>query len=168
MKIKYANIKSDYVKFNEYHMKNSAAVKTANLIVHGIALFVAVLIVVREYTSTNSVFAVLNIFMGYIVFVFVHKFLRRKTINWLASTMISEGKSPAFICDHEIEINETGIEEITPVGSTFAIFESIIRIAENDEYFFIYLSAVSAHIIPKNRTEGDVEKFIAKLKSINS
>jgi hypothetical protein len=63
--------------------------------------------------------------------------------------VLAEGKNKGVIGRHKITLNESGLTETTIVNSEFRTWQGIERIEENDIYIFIYISANSAHIIPK-------------------
>ena len=72
-----------------------------------------------------------------------------------------------FLCEHELEMDDSGIVERTDVNESHTSWRGIQRIAETDEYGFICLSATTAHVIPKKRiVEGDPDAFIRRAKEL--
>ena len=63
--------------------------------------------------------------------------------------MQKEGANKAIWGKHNITINDQELAETTEVGESRCRWSGVERVAENEDYIFIYVSTASAHVIPK-------------------
>jgi hypothetical protein len=78
-----------------------------------------------------------------------------------------EGCSDGIVGDHELRIDEKGLTEITSVNESRHAFSGIVRIEDTRDHAFIYISAIQAYVIPKNRVaSGDVVGFVERLQRL--
>jgi hypothetical protein len=79
--------------------------------------------------------------------------------------MYKEGQNKGFLCEHTLEIGEKFLTEKTDQGEQSCLFSCIERICLTDEYAFIYLGTIAAHVVPIKRVfEGDFNEFIKELQ----
>jgi hypothetical protein len=80
--------------------------------------------------------------------------------------MFKEGANKTILGPHELELTESDLIERTPFGESRVRFQAIERVASEGSHTFIYLSAVSANVIPHHAvSEGDREAFVAALQA---
>lgn len=71
-----------------------------------------------------------------------------------------DGVAPLTISDRELKEESSG-------GSQTTRLEAIEKIAETREQAYIYVSAITAHVIPRDRvSKGDVDSFLAALRGV--
>jgi hypothetical protein len=63
--------------------------------------------------------------------------------------MIKEGKNDGLLGEHHMTLSEEGIIEFTVHGETKVRWAGIKYLKEDNLYFYLYNSAVSAFILPK-------------------
>ncbi len=62
-------------------------------------------------------------------------------------------------------LEENGLREESEAGSRYTTYFSLERIAETDELVYVYLSAIDAHVLPRNRiSSGDLTAFVSALR----
>jgi hypothetical protein len=63
--------------------------------------------------------------------------------------LIAEGPNAGMFGPHELTIETSSLIEKTDVNESRHAWSAIDRVIETDDYAFIYLSSVQAHIIPR-------------------
>ncbi len=83
-------------------------------------------------------------------------------VRKVVKMMIREGMNKTILTKHRITLSAQGIECVTEFESTTTRWGAVERIATAEGHGFIYLSAISAHIIPKHAfsNEESFERFI--------
>jgi YcxB-like protein len=175
MRIVYENTLEDIAAFSRYHYDNSPAIRRLRLYLLGIALVagalcsVAVLRLLGGDTLATWLSATLAATIVGIMLVAVPK--RWSSWFWNSygrryiARAYSEGRNRALFGRHELQFSEDGVSERTEVGELNLRWSAIERIQCTDDYTFIYVSAVSALVLPRARvTEGDYGGFIADLE----
>lgn len=78
--------------------------------------------------------------------------------------MFREGKNVDLLGEHQMEMTDEGIEDKTSKSETKLNWSGIEKLQENDQYFFLYNSSVSAYIFPK-RDFQNVDEIRSYFKS---
>jgi hypothetical protein len=72
--------------------------------------------------------------------------------------MIKEGKNDGLLGEHHMTLSEEGIIEFTVNGETKVNWAGIKYLKEDNFYFYLYNSVLSAFILP-NKELNSVEKL---------
>ena len=72
-----------------------------------------------------------------------------KTVIRNVKKMIREGKNDGLIGKHHMFITQDGITETTSTDETKVKWSGIQACKEDNDYFYLYNSSVSAYILPK-------------------
>ena len=164
--LRYSTTIEDLVAFNRFHNLHSPRLIRQRRLVT-VLLPVAALIAV-------SVMAILSrdlwsFFFPFLFIIFYIAFLRRaygKAFDNKVRRLYSEGKNRAALGAHRLSIDEDGLTSETEVSSSTISFKGIEKIESSPTHTFIYMSAMSAMVIPKDSvTEGDYENFFAQLRA---
>lgn len=75
-----------------------------------------------------------------------------------ANKMIKEGKNDGLLGEHHMTLSEEGIIEFTVNGETKVNWAGIKYLKEDNFYFYLYNSVLSAFILP-NKELNSVEKL---------
>jgi len=80
--------------------------------------------------------------------------------------MVREGRNMGMLGLRTIVISSDGITERTQVSETTCKWPSIEKICTNGDYVFVYMSTMSAFIIPKRafNTSSEFDTFISQAK----
>lgn len=90
-----------------------------------------------------------------------------KSLDRQTRRMYGEGANKGVLGQHEIEIDASGLWERSEVSETRHAWRGIERIEESDDYAFIYVTSMSAHVIPKQSvTQGDPETFLLHARKL--
>lgn len=165
MRIVYENTIDDLVAFTRFHAAHSQTIRrqraiqvwigTVSLLVGG-ALFA----LMTKHFVPLVVGAVLTVLFLLWVPGYFRRYLERE-----ARRIYAEGPNKSMIGWHELELGDGELIERSEFGGTRSALEVVDRIARDAQHTFIYVSSVSAHVIPHATVkEGNVEEFVVALQ----
>lgn len=78
--------------------------------------------------------------------------------------ILSKGKG--MIGEHQLEITEQGLKELTDFNCSINTWDGMKGIKETGSFFLLFITDHSAHIVPKNKplSEGDLNVFIEQFR----
>jgi hypothetical protein len=163
--VEYDTTLEDLVEFNLYHLRTShsgRSMRSRGSFSAGlIGLFLGVLL---WMITRNMMFVVLGVGLS-VLSVFLYQPIMVRTARQNARRTIADGKNKGTIGWHRLTLEETGLREDSEAGSRFTTYTSLERVAETDQLVFIYLSAINAHVIARNRvSSGDLPAFVSALR----
>ena len=150
MKIQYENTLKDLVTFSMYHLENSPSFRKTCIslqLVFPIALFLLLLPSFIKSSVTEGITLILPLILLWIYF--VPKYLKWK-VKKQSSKFYREVENKGLIGKHEIIITLNELIEKTEYCETKTIWEAVEKVISTKESLYIYISAVTAHVIPKN------------------
>ena len=155
----------DFLAFQQFHVRNSPSQRNLLYFSAIVGLIVAIYL-------TSDVFARIPIWLSFILLIlnlffaiFVAKIVFHRLIRFYLRRMLSEGSQEGLLGLHELEIANGFLIERTAVNEHRHLLSKIDRIVESDEYVFVYISSLQAHVIPKRRIEhGDLYAFSQRLR----
>lgn len=79
--------------------------------------------------------------------------------------MLEEGDNENLFNQRTLVLTDEGITETSSIGESHIRWDKINHLEETEDYLYIYVSSVSAHIVPKRVFENlsEQEKFISKI-----
>jgi hypothetical protein len=171
MEINYNLAVEDYIKFNLFHIKNSkTAIRTLNIqrfltpIIFIILSYVLTKVGTTHFLSLFITFFLISIM--WIIFYpkFFYSFVTRKT-----KKMIKKSKNDSLIGKHHMIISEKGITDSTYFGESRISWFDIKSLKEDNYYFYLYNSSVSAYIIPKRDLNNinEIRKYLIQSSKFN-
>jgi len=148
MDIDYTLGPDDITAFNRYHFKASASTQRSYwrglLTGVGVALFLFV--VFRGWESWISALFPVVFLLFYVV---AYPISIRRTISGIGKQVAKEGRNAGLLTTHHFSIDEAGLVDRTSVTETRTSWEGVERVVQTDAHIFLYVSATSAHVIPK-------------------
>ncbi len=161
MKIVYDMSVDDYVGFNIFHHKHSRSLRRS-LIIGGVVSPVCIFLFFLLIGIKGGQLGVV-ILPGVIVpGLFALWILggNRRRIARVVRKMFKEGENKMDIGLQELEVTSEGLTEKNEFGESKFNWKAIERIASTPDYYYIYISAMKALVVPKLKvTEGDFEEF---------
>jgi hypothetical protein len=148
MRVTYDQTVDDLIHFNQFHWRNSPAMRRMyrwNFLGAPFAGFIAAY-VMRGESSTLAASTAIGATAGYCLFLI---WSTRWSLKWAVRKMTTEGHGKGLLGQHDIEIRSDGIHERTDVNDSRQSWAAVERVAESDRYIFIYIGPMLAHIIPK-------------------
>lgn len=79
--------------------------------------------------------------------------------------IIEDGDNSSILGQHRIIFSDEGINHIEPESEQKMKWSGIKKFEENDDFYFLYNTSVSAIIIPKKKIDVDINSLDELLKS---
>lgn len=169
MKISFDFEMDDWMAFQAHYLKTNTYFKVVSwmmTLILPVALFSSIIFQeMKELTRTVMIGFVLV--MSGLWVVFLPRFMMNQVMK-RTRKMIENGDNSGFIGPQEVEFSEEGIIHTAPASQTTYQWKGIVKFQENEDYFFLYVTAVSAIIIPKKKIGGKVEEVKKPLGNLNS
>lgn len=151
MKIVFKNTFKDLIYFNYYIQK-----RFPMILIHIFLFGLGVLFNINYLLKLR----ILDFFIAFVIYLFFVYFIMivfalvLETINHLT------GKTKTFLCEHEMTFKEDYIIEKTKFNENKFTWEVLIKIIENKKYFLLFISNVTAHMIPKKElNENEIKEL---------
>jgi YcxB-like protein len=176
MKIETQITLEDLLAFNLYHNENSQFVKRRadflTYLTYGFALF-AIGSALLKILQGRIHSAIIEILFAFLFLTLGWPKSRRYIYNVYARGMYREGKNKGMIGRHEITIHDDKISEENDSASLEFRWTAIEKIVKTEKYIFVYISSVSAFLIPQrsfvnNTTYDEFYKLILSKKDMAS
>ena len=163
--VAYTNTVEDMVAFNMHHLAHSPASRRIRFwSTWGIALVIVLIGAVASLVQGSSHSLVLVCAWAAVYLAFTIPYYRwavRRRIRKL----VGEGENRSFLCRHTVRLTDEGLHAESEVSEGKILWAGIERIAENDDYLFIYTGAAIGLVIPKARIEsGDLASLTEELR----
>jgi len=165
MKLSYTVSEDDYIQYSIFHYENSKTGRAQRKIF--LVLLIAGLFGL-DYLMNGRIsltpITTLTIFCG-IWFTFGKK-LYRKFLAFLVKQQLSEGKRNEFTGCRTLELLAGTIRMVGEQRTVEVPYESVERLANDDERQYVYIGAISAYIIPFSAfaDKEEKQKFLRTLK----
>jgi hypothetical protein len=177
MRLRYENTSDDCVAFSTFHLAHSPTHKRTVAIytcVFGLAVGLAVFFLAKSFPmesvkslpdETKNIYAAIQAVFVMTIYILLLPRIFRRSITKQTRKLYGEGRNKTFFCEHQLEIAEDGLIERTRYSELKAHWEAIERVERTETHTFLYVSAVSAHVIPHDRIlEGDCDAFVAQVQ----
>jgi hypothetical protein len=175
MLIRYRIDMEDVVAFNRYHCDRSPLVKRGRAVMTwafpaALLLLVAMITVfpIAPATQFGDELAVaLSVSAGIfsLLWILLIPGHMRRNVDRNVRRLYGEGANRGLIGPHELELTDTRLIERNPYGDSSRVLQAIEKVAFADGYAFIYVNAVSAHIVPGDAIEeGHFQAFLEALE----
>lgn len=164
MDLKYHLTEDDYINFNMFHIKNSesimGALKKQRLFTP--IFYLAFSFIFSKILAIPFLFSFVPFFILSVLWVlFYEKYFFGRVIRQ-TKKMIKEGKNTSLLGDHHMVLTDEGIVDSTSFGETKVTWSGINEFKQDDRYFFLYNSAMSAYILPKRELKNvtEIESYL--------
>lgn len=151
MEIRFEVTEEDYIRFNIYHAKSSKAhKKTYNMLKYWTPILCGAVI----FIVGPNLYKQPKIYWGIIAILFIVIWIKRfpkvyeRLIRKSVKNMLKDGDNSSVICKNTMIINENNIEVNSEHSSEITSKEGIKDVKVYDDMILIYLSGLSAHIVP--------------------
>lgn len=169
MKIDFKLTKEDYIEFNTYHMEHSKVVKKSMFLQRYVVSLVYLIapFVFSRISDIPFLYWMIPFAIIYILWIVLYPKRIRRLTGKRIKKMLEEGDNSEFLGDQSIILTEEGIEKKSPTSERKNGWASVQRIEETKRLLMIYVSAVSAYLVPLNAFGSEEEKnlFINQIKS---
>lgn len=166
MEFKYDLTEEDYIHFNLFHLKNSETANRALTIQRWIGpiIFIISVFVLSKISDLPFLVLFITFLIMSILWIFFYpKYFYNHVIRHVKK-MINEGKNSSLLGEHKMTLTEEGIIDITTNGETKVNWSGIETYKEDNDYFYLYNSSVSAYILPKRKIPNEEIKHFLTSK----
>jgi hypothetical protein len=167
MKIRFDVSLDDILAYNRYHVRHSPSIRRSTLLIRWGGAILFLLICLLPAYDFEPGYWLMSLFLGLvggITFLLLYPVLVRVVAESQQRKLYTEGSTRGEIGMHECELGEDGVIVRSETGELKTRWEGLDRIVTTDDYTFIYLSSVTAHVIPRRGVvEGDYGSFVRAL-----
>jgi hypothetical protein len=145
----------DIAAFNQYHstchsLMARRSYRMALVIVPAAVLLCAVLFAPLRPPILRSPIAYWAIpLLVALAWLFFYPRLYQRGLKQMVVKAMSDGQNRGTLGRHLISIDETGLNEKTDVNDSHWNWLGVEQIQQNENYIFVYISSIMAHVIPK-------------------
>lgn len=156
--IEFELMPEDFVSFNMHAIATSefgrrqlrnSRIATSAL---GAFLTAALLIAIGDLIAAP----IIAVIVGVILWLWAPRSIRRSMARNLTKSSLSLGVAGAYSLTSE----DAGLREHNPSGSSFVEWPSVHAVHETETHVFIYIAPLQAHVVPKQRVQGDLDAFL--------
>jgi high-affinity Fe2+/Pb2+ permease len=165
MKIEFDFDIDDWMEFQKHHVLNSKQVKRSKIFVTLIlpvmsSVFIYIDIIKDRLSPARLVFYVVIT----LIWILINPKWMNRSILKKAKKMLNEGDNSGVLGKNEVYFEESGIIHKMSGSEHKINWSGIKKLEETDTYYFLYDSALSAIIIPKQKLNVDKEALDKLLK----
>ena len=155
-KITYRNSLKDLIWFNFHSYKYFPL----NLILILPGVFIIFInLIIRKELSWSMI--ILDIIGTYLILIPIVSLL----LVVLIFLIYKSGKEKSVICEHELSFSDDSFIEATEYNENKYKWNSVVKFRETKKYLLIYVSGISAHIIPKSFLSNEETNKIVEFVS---
>lgn len=161
MEIKIEFTRNDYLEFNKYYYFKKKFKKS--LIIPG--FFILLWVVIMNFNESFNPILILTELVIFSLVWAVFMFISYKFSFYRISRIPDE--KGEILGEKTYILSEDGLKELTKNGESFIKWIGIKSIEENENYIFIFIDKILAHVIPK-RYFSDIQEMQKFLSVLNS
>ena len=156
MELEYELTLDDYVTFNKYHIRHSPSCRRSyrwNLVVL-IALGLLLIVLYGAFFGTpvgTVLSCIIYVPLGWLLW----RLSYRVTVARRLQRALREGENRDLAGTHVLVIHDEGITTTGQMGETKLKWAVVEKTVEDKEHVYIYVSAVSALVIPKRAFQDE-------------
>jgi len=166
MTAEYEITHDDLSAFNLYHNRHSPTARRhylrSWLLPPLIWLLVCAIIVYlagrQRGTPLRSFLDLLPLFSGIPLYLLYFPWAYRRKLRKIIAGMVGEGHNRGLFGRHRVTISPEGVNDWSEHSQTSRTWRAVERVAASDDYVYLYVSALTAIIIPA-RAFADRSKF---------
>jgi len=104
----------------------------------------------------------LPLFSGVPIYLIYFPWAYRRKVRKIIAGMAGEGHNRGLLSHHRVEISPQGITDTSELRQSSTAWRAVERVARNGDYAFVYVSALSAIIVPRRAftTPTEFEEFV--------
>lgn len=165
MQIRYEITLEDLLAFSLHlHQKSPTLRRTRRRAAVGLFAMIIGLCLVGSEITRDPIVLWVGV-GGATVIAAIYPRIYRRNVKWLSSRLYAEGQNKALLCEHVSELRDKGLFDGTQFLERTVFWKGIERIESIPGHTFVYLSTMSAQVIPENTIiEGDYQAFVEELQ----
>jgi|GEM_PF-1731060 len=160
----------DWMEFHKDYLETSKLYKLLVLILKWLVPLFFFLDVIKRIFSDEYEMIVLIVFtlilagLSTLWVIFFPKKLFLKLILFIQRFTIKGGDNSTLLGLHKLTVNDDHIHLIQPESESKFNWNAVKRLRETEAYYFLYLTTVSAIVIPKKKITADLNELDLILK----
>jgi hypothetical protein len=117
----------------------------------------------ESHTPLRTFVALLPLFAFAPLYLIYFPWAYRRRFRKIVGGMVAEGKNRELFSPRRVTTSPEGISEISDLAQRSFSWPAVDRVVCNDDYVFVYTSALNAIIVPGRAfsTQSDFERFVA-------
>jgi hypothetical protein len=158
MEIQIEVTKQDFIDFNLYHLSHSPTIKRQRIALllpgflwSGFWLWLCV----DGAKTLHNIKTLMPLIIGGFLYVATLLILWRGSMKRQIQRLLSEGENKGLLGSQRVIISEEGIANIDELSTYTAKWQTVEKVIASDNCLYIYVSAVSALIVPKRFFASD-------------
>ena len=165
MRIRYEITLEDLLAFSLHlHQQSPTLRRNRRRAAIALAVMIIGLCLVASEITKDSIFLWVGV-GGATVIAAIYPRIYRRNVKWLSSRIYAEGQNKALLCQHVSELRDNGLFDGTEFLERTVFWKGIERIESLPGHTFVYLSTMSAQVIPENSiVEGNYQEFVEELQ----
>ena len=162
MKINYEFTMDDWMAFHKHHLLHSRQYKRMKYFFVLLIPIISIVFAFINYINSNpiNITSFILPLLWLILMPKISDYIQMRSFKWL----MGEGANKAYLGQHFIEFEEDYFVVTAPGFETKVKWPTLSKVEENKDYIFIYLSSISAYVIPKLRIDIQPEKIMSYIK----
>jgi YcxB-like protein len=160
MKIQTETTLKDIIAFNLYHSDHSPSTMRMEKRIRYAFLGLALLLVLPAliYILLGNILSFVGCMLG-IITLFAFSASQAKFRRYITARQVKdlygEGRNQGTLGHHEIIFRDDGISDESDSGEQFVKWQAVEKTIKTEKYIFVYVSSVSAHLIPRRIFHSD-------------
>jgi YcxB-like protein len=157
---------SDWMEFQQNYLKNSKQFKRTKFIFTLIAPVVFIIFIFFDIIELKFDWSSLIYysFFALLWILIAPKYLTKRTIA-RSKKMIEEGDNSGVLGKRILTLSDDNIMCVTPDSKMETKWSGIKKLEETDDYYFLYVTTISAVIIPKKKIQPQLIEVDGIIKS---
>src|SRR6266850_7089827 len=170
MTVDYQLSPDDLVAFNLYHHFRSRTARRSYLrswfvpALIGLILCTGLWYLAQKQSGTplRTFLALLPLLSFAPVYLIYFPWAYRRKLRKIIAGMVSEGNNRELFSRRRVSTSIDGISEISDLAQKSISWRAVERVVYNDDYVFVYTSALTALIVPRRAfsNQSEFEKFV--------
>jgi hypothetical protein len=163
--IEYENSFEDLLEFNAFHIRTSRAGRRLRRIVAAMAAAVILAFGISFSVSAEIPWMIVLFVPFAVAAAAASQSLLERSIRKSAGRLYRDGRNVGMTGWHRLSIIDGELREESSAGSQITRLGAIEKISETPDSAYIYVSAIAAHVVPKNCvSKGDIGSFLSALR----
>lgn len=151
MELEFELTEEDYINYNIAHSQKSPSIKRSILIqrIFGPIIFMGAPFFIIKFSDIPLWYWITIFGISSVVWLIYYPKYANWEIKRRVKKMLKEGNNENLFNRRKLALTGLGITEVSEIGESNINWDKIVSIEETTEYIYIYISSVSAHIVPK-------------------
>ena len=164
--LEYTVTEDDLIRFSEFHSAHSPFVRRRRALYIFVPSAILFFIALSSYFYAGDIIGFISFGSIGLIWIPWASWGVRRRLRRVVRKLYREGSNKALNGRHRLRLSDDGIHSSCPTDDSTIRWTGISKIEFTPDYLYIYMTAVSAVIVPRARvTLGDFNQFQDELRS---